>query len=69
MRRPRNAWLIRIMLVGAGGMVFQTAGGCSETSRMLIAQGVSSLVISVANQLIQSGVTSLFGLPTNGSGF
>ena len=69
MHRRTNAWMIRLMLLGAGGTLLQAAGGCDETTRTLVAQGVSSLIISVANQLIQTGVTDLFGLPTGGGGF
>lgn len=58
----------RLVMLGAGGTVFQAAGGCGEESRLLVAQGLSSLVISVVNQFIQTGVSQLFGLPTGGTG-
>jgi hypothetical protein len=59
----------RLMMLAAGGTMLQATGGCDESARLLVAQGISSLVLSVVNQLIQTGVNDLFGLPTTGGGF
>jgi hypothetical protein len=59
----------RLTMLAAGGTMFQATGGCDEDARLLVAQGVSSLVLSIINQLIQTGVNDLFGLPTSGGGF
>lgn len=69
MRGSTYFWMQRLLMLGAGGTMLQATGGCNEDARLLVAQGISSLVLSIVNQLIQTGVSDLFGLPTSGGGF
>lgn len=59
-------WMVRLTMLGAGCMVFQTMS-CSEETKSLVAQGVSGLLTSILNNLIAVGVSELFGLQSTGT--